>query len=89
MTHEPIDLNQALVVMGFPSVGFVGSIATAHLVNSLHLREVGSVLSHAFPPTAVVREGICTSPVRVYLGDVVCGVDGSWAHWSASALFQR
>ncbi|MBI4415595.1 MAG: proteasome assembly chaperone family protein [Euryarchaeota archaeon] len=76
MTWEAVDLSQALVVLGFPSVGLVGSIASAHLVASLRLREVGALISPEFPPTAVVREGISTSPVRVYLGDVVCGVDG-------------
>ncbi len=75
-TWEPVDLSQALVVIGFPSVGLVGGIATAHLVESLHLREVGYILSSAFPPTTVVRNGISASPIRVYLGDVACGVDG-------------
>ncbi len=75
-TWEPVDLSQALVVLGFPSVGLVGGIATAHLVESLHVREVGYVLSPAFPPTTVVRNGVSASPIRVYLGDVVCGVDG-------------
>ncbi len=77
VTWEPIDLRKALVVMGFPSVGLVGSIATAHLVKSLHLREVGAVISPAFPPTSVIHDGVSTSPIRLYLGDVVCGPDGA------------
>jgi len=81
-TWEPIDLSQALLVMGFPSIGLVGSIATSHLIKSLQLREVGSILSPVFPPTAVVRDGVCASPVRIYLGDLVCGPDGSCAQLS-------
>ncbi len=77
VTHEPLDLSQALVVIGFPSVGLVGSIATAYLVGSLQLREVGGVLSQGLPPTAVVQKGIGSSPVRVFIGDVVCGPEGS------------
>lgn len=70
-------MRRALVVIGFPSVGLVGTIATAHLVKSLRLREVGAVLSSHFPPTAVIHDGISTSPVRIFLGDVVCGADGA------------
>lgn len=77
VTWEETDLSQALVVIGFPSVGLVGGIAATYLVKSLHLREVGYVLSPALPPAAVVHEGISASPIRVYLGDVVCGPDGS------------
>lgn len=76
VTWEPVDLRQALMVVGFPGIGLVGSIATAYLQRSLHLREVGSVVSSAFPPAAVVSDGVCTSPVRIFLGDVVCGQDG-------------
>lgn len=77
VTWEPVDLSRALVVVGFPSVGLVGSIATAHLVKALKLREIGTVLSLDFPPTAVLEDGLSVSPIRVYLGDVVCGPDGA------------
>ncbi len=80
VTWEPVDLRQALVVVGFPSFGLVGSLATAHLVKSLKLRPVGAVISALFPPTAVVYDGIAASPVRVYLGDLVCGPDGKCEH---------
>ena len=75
-TWEPIDLSQAMVVVGFPTFGLVGSIATAYLVDSLKLREVGAMLSTAFPPAAVVKEGVGSSPVRVFIGDVKCGPRG-------------
>lgn len=72
-----MNLSQALVVIGFPSVGLVGSIAAAYLVDSLHLKEVGGVLSQSLPPTALIQNGIGYSPIRVFIGDVVCGPDGS------------
>jgi uncharacterized protein len=77
VTREHVNLSQALVVIGFPSVGLVGSIATAYLVGSLQLREVGGVLSQSLPPTAIVQRGIGSSPVRVFIGDVVCGPGGN------------
>lgn len=76
-TWEPVDLSKAMVVMGFPTIGLVGSIATSHLIKSLRLRQVGGVLSPAFPPTAVVHDGVSASPVRIYLGDLLCGPDGT------------
>ena len=75
-TWEPLDLSQALVVVGFPSVGLVGSIATSHLAESLKLQEVGAVTSPNLPPTAVVADGVALSPIRIYLGNVVCGPEG-------------
>ncbi len=77
VTWESLDLSQALVVVGFPSFGLVGSLATSHLVKSLRLRPVGAVVSASFPPTAVVYNGIASSPIRVYLGDLLCGPDGT------------
>ncbi len=76
VTWEPVDLSQALVVVGFPSFGLASSIAASYLIDSLHLREVGGVLAASFPPTAVVHDGVGSSPVRVFIGDVVCGPDG-------------
>lgn len=77
VTWEPIDLSKALVVIGFPGLGFVGGIATGYLVESLRLKEIGYVISPVLPPTAVIDGGISASPVRVFLGDVACGPDGS------------
>ncbi len=65
-----------MVVVGFPTFGLVGNIATAYLVDSLGLREAGAMLSTAFPPAAVVKEGIGSSPVRVFIGDMKCGPGG-------------
>lgn len=77
VTWEPLDLSRALVVIGFPSFGLASSIAASYLIDSLHLREVGAVLAPSFPPTAVVHDGVASSPVRVFIGDVICGPDGT------------
>ncbi len=76
ITWEPVDLSQSLVVVGFPSVGLVGNLATAHLVLTNKPREIGAVLSPNFPPSSLVSGGISSSPVRIYLTDLVCGLDG-------------
>ncbi len=76
VTWESVDLSQALVIVGFPSVGLVGSLATAHLISTNAPKQVGAVLSPHFPPSSVVSGGISSSPVRIYLTDLVCGLDG-------------
>jgi uncharacterized protein len=74
--HEEVDLSEALLVLGFPTVGFVGTIAATYLVETCAMGHVASVVSPRLPPVAVVRDGQALSPVRVYLTDMVCGMDG-------------
>ncbi len=74
--HQDMDLSAALLVTGFPGVGFVGTIATNFLVQSLNLGRIASVVSGTFPPYAVVREGRPFSPVRIHAAPMVCGLDG-------------
>lgn len=76
LTWEPFDLRKALVVVGFPSFGLASSIATSYLIDSLHLREIGGVVASSFPPAAVVQDGVASSPVRIFVGDVTCGPGG-------------
>lgn len=74
--HQEMDLSAALLVVAFPGVGLVGSIATNFLVSTLKLERVASVESRAFPPMAILQEGRLVSPVRVHAAPMVCGVDG-------------
>jgi uncharacterized protein len=64
------------VVVGFPGVGLVGSLATNFLVSSLKLERISSILSRDFPPMAVLKDGRVMSPVRIHAAPMVCGVDG-------------
>lgn len=74
--HEDMDLSAAMLVIGFPGTGFVGSIATGFLVDAFKLDHVASVMSDDFPPMAVVRDGLALSPMRIYAAPMVCGLDG-------------
>jgi uncharacterized protein len=74
--HKELDLSAALVVVGFPGVGLVGSIATNFLVSNLNLERIASFLSREFPPMAVLKDGRVMSPVRIHAAPMVCGVEG-------------
>jgi uncharacterized protein len=65
---EDIDLQDATVIAGFPSIGLVSTIAANYLIDALNLRQIGAVNSSHFPALSVVHTGEPLSPVRIYAG---------------------
>ena len=76
--HEYIerDMSDSLTMVGFPSVGMVGSIAGSFLVNSMDLELTAALMSDNYPPIAVVRNKAPRPPVRIYSGKRVCEPGG-------------
>ncbi len=74
--YEKVDCKQALVIVGFPSIGLVSSIATNFIVRTLGLKRVAGISSPDFPPYAMVQEGFPMPPVRIYGGDRLCDENG-------------
>ncbi|MFY9716649.1 MAG: PAC2 family protein [Thermoplasmata archaeon] len=70
-------LKGAMVVVGFPTHGLVGSVAASYLVHSLDMTLVAYMISEEFPPTVIMEEGVVSAPVRLYASKLVCGVDRS------------
>ena len=70
---EPI--RGAMMVIGFPTHGLVGSVAASYLVRALDMHPVAYLASEDLPPTVVMEGGLVTAPVRFYASKVVCGVD--------------
>jgi len=65
---EEIDLKDAIVIAGFPSIGLVSTIAANYLIDALNLRQIGCITSPHFPALSVVHTGEPLSPVRIYEG---------------------
>jgi uncharacterized protein len=65
---EDIDLTDATVIAGFPSIGLVSTIAANYLIDALNLRQIGALDSEDFPALSVVHTGEPLSPVRIYAG---------------------
>jgi len=65
---EDIDLTNATVIAGFPSIGLVSTIAANYLIDALNLRQIGCVRSSQFPALSVVHTAEPLSPVRIYAG---------------------
>jgi uncharacterized protein len=70
-------LRGAMMVVGFPTHGLVGSVAASYLVHTLDMSAVGYMISENFPPTVIMEEGVVSAPVRFYASKLVCGVDRS------------
>jgi len=74
--YKKIDISNSLVVVGFPTVGVVGTIASRFIIDSLKLDIIGAFSSDFFYPIAVVSKGSPLPPVRIYGGNKKCGIDG-------------
>ena len=70
-------LKGAMMVVGFPTHGLVGSVAASYLVHTLDMNAVAYMTSEEFPPTVVMEEGVVAAPIRFYASKLVCGVDRS------------
>ena len=58
-----------VAVAGFTTAGMVGVIAASHIIQSLKLRQLGTVLNSEFPAVALIHNEVPKHPVRVYQGD--------------------
>jgi uncharacterized protein len=63
-----VDVEGAIVIDGFPSVGLVSSIVANYLIDTLEMEQIGIVESPAFPTVSLVRGGEPQHPVRIYAG---------------------
>ena len=65
---EEVDLTNAIVIAGFPSIGLVSTITANYLIDALDLHQIGCVCCSQFPALSVVHTGEPLSPVRIYAG---------------------
>ena len=70
---EDMDLTNASVIAGFPSIGLVSTIVANYLIDALGLKQVGALNSPHFPTLSVVHTGEPLSPVRIYGGTLESG----------------
>jgi uncharacterized protein len=75
--YKEVDLSNSLLVVAFPTVGLISSIAGHFIVDSLKLDEIGAITSREFMPATVIHKSKPSPPVRIYAGDKKCGPDGS------------
>ena len=69
-------LKGAVLIVGFPSIGLVGTIVANFLINTLKLEQTGVIDSSRFPAISVVKDGEPHNPMRLYAGEQICN-DGT------------
>jgi len=75
--YKKIDLSNSLLVVAFPTVGLISSIAGQFVIDTLKLEEIGTIVSSEFMPATIIHKSKPSPPVRIYAGDKKCGPDGS------------
>ncbi len=63
---EKLDIKDPIVMTGFPGIGLVGTIASAHIVNEYKLKPIGFIESGKLPPVATLIDGVAVPPIRIY-----------------------
>jgi len=71
------DLSNSLLVVAFPTVGLISSIAGHFIIDTLKLDEIGTIVSKEFMPATVIHKSKPSPPVRIYAGKKKCGPDGT------------
>lgn len=72
-TDDGVDVSEALLVVGIPTLGLVGTITAQYLVDQLEMERIGGVYSPRFPPVGRVFEGRSSYPVRLHALETPCG----------------
>lgn len=73
-TFETLSLKDALVLIAFPTTGSAAPIAAQYLVRHLNLPLVGHLRLPDLAGLVSIQDGIVTSPVRIYGGEVACKI---------------
>jgi len=75
--YKKMDLSKSMLVVAFPTVGLVSSIAGRYIIDSLELEYIGEISSRFFIPATVILKGVPRPPVRIYAGKKTCGENGA------------
>lgn len=68
--YERKELHDPIAVVGFPSIGLVGSILTSYLARELKLDVVASMTLTDSQQYTLIREGVPYPPIRIYAGSL-------------------
>ncbi|OPY31305.1 MAG: PAC2 family protein [Methanomassiliicoccales archaeon PtaU1.Bin124] len=70
--YKDVHLTDCILVVGFPSVGLISSIAANYIVRTMKLDRIAAIVSPDFPPYTIVQDGLPSHPVRIFAGKRAC-----------------
>lgn len=73
-TFTKVDLKGSVLLVAFPSTGSAASIAAQYMIRHLDLPLVGHIRLPELSGLAGIQDGLATTAVRIYGGEVVCKV---------------
>lgn len=65
-THKKLSVHKPIVIVGFPGVGLVGSIAAKYLAQQLKAKPIGHIQSTHIPPVSFIVDGEVCEAIRIY-----------------------
>jgi len=63
---NPINVENGILINGFPSSGITSAIATESMINTSNFELGGIIDSEKFPPISIIKNGMPNYPVRVF-----------------------
>jgi uncharacterized protein len=64
--NNRVQLNNPILIAGFPGPGLVGSISTSHIIEQLHMHQIAFVESEFIVPGVIYIAGKIRHPFRLY-----------------------
>ena len=56
-----------IAIAGFTTAGMVGVIAASHIIRTLSLNQLGTVLNADFPAVALIQDEVPNTPASAYI----------------------
>jgi uncharacterized protein len=73
--EKNVDISDSMLIVAFPTVGLVSTIAGQYIIDSFKLEKIGVISSRYFMPAAVIHNSVPSPPVRIYSGKKTCAGD--------------
>ena len=64
-----INIEDGVIVNGFPSSGMTSAIATESLINTSKFELGGIIDSEKFPPISIIKNGLPNYPARIFVNN--------------------
>ena len=66
---NPINVENGILINGFPSTGLTSAVATESLINTTEFELGGIIDSDRFPPISIVKNGLPNYPTRIFVNN--------------------
>ena len=66
---NPINVENGVIINGFPSSGITSAIATESMINTSNFELGGIIDSERFPPISIIKNGLPNYPARIFVNN--------------------